>query len=249
MILLSLVPQQVGCHRWLLGVLEQRGTKVFFIFIFNLIVKLRNIWPGTSSNGWRDHRRKQKLEQGKKFLTFSVHYLICDCRTEQPKARKSQAAPSAGLGNSSNSRKTTTRAIGTKTLSKLNGNVRLLMDPQPSASSYLPPVYWVSLPKIPLIGIWRDQIWIWSSNLNRNLHKKVIWNFIANQRWGNQSSIVAMYDCKAIIKGYLRVLNQLISQYKSRLVSIFLRFLVYQNTALLSYFRPSVTGMTSELFL
>ena len=37
LILLSSVPQQVGCHRWLLGVLEQRGTKVFFIFIFNLI--------------------------------------------------------------------------------------------------------------------------------------------------------------------------------------------------------------------
>ena len=99
-----------------------------------------------------------------------------------------------------------------------------------------------------VLGTWRDQIWIWSSNLNRNQHKKVIWNFIANQRWGNQSSIVAMYDCKAIIKGYLRVLNQLITQYKSRLVSIFLRVLVYQNTALLSYFRLFGTGVTSELF-
>ena len=109
---------------------------------------MRNICPGTSANGWSDHRRKHKMEQGKKFLTFSVHYLICDCRTEQPKARKSQAALSAGLGNSSNSRKTTTRAMGTKTLSKLNGNVRPLMDPQPSASSYLPPVNWVNLNNI-----------------------------------------------------------------------------------------------------
>ena len=104
------------------------------------IVKLRNICPGTSSNGWRDHRRKQKMEQGKKFLTFSGHYLICDCRTEQPKARKLRAALRAGLGNSSNSRKTTPKAMTTKTSSKLNGNVCPLMDPQPSTSSYLPPV-------------------------------------------------------------------------------------------------------------
>ena len=52
------------------------------------IVKLRNICPGTSSNGWRDHRRKQKMEQGKKFLTFLRHCSVCDYRTEQPKAQK-----------------------------------------------------------------------------------------------------------------------------------------------------------------
>ena len=78
------------------------------------------------------------------FFSFWGHCLICDCRTEQPKARKWRAALRAGLGNSMNSRKTTTKAMTTKTSSKLNGNVCPLRDPQPSNSSYLPPLYWVN---------------------------------------------------------------------------------------------------------
>ena len=105
---------------------------------------MRNICPGTSANGWSDHRRKHKMEQGKKFLTFLRHCSVCDYRTEQPKAQKLLVALSAGLGNSSKSRRTTTRAMTTKNSSKLNGNVCPLMDPQPSTSSYLPPVYWVN---------------------------------------------------------------------------------------------------------
>ena len=125
----------------------QRSFSSLFL-TWSLIVKLRNICPGTSSNGWRDHRRKQKLEQGKKFLTFLRHCSVCDYRTEQPKAQKLLVALSAGLGNSSKSRRTTTRAMTTKNSSKLNGNVCPLMDPQPSTSSYLPPVYWVNLNNI-----------------------------------------------------------------------------------------------------
>ena len=80
------------------------------------------------------------------FFSFWGHCLICDCRTEQPKAPNPWAALSAGLENSSNSSTTTTRAMTTRTLSKLNGNVgpHVLMDPPPSTSSYLPPVYWVN---------------------------------------------------------------------------------------------------------
>ena len=53
------------------------------------------------------------------FFNFFGHYLICDCRAEQPKAQNWRAALRAGLGNSSNSRKTTTKAMTTKTSSKL----------------------------------------------------------------------------------------------------------------------------------
>ena len=126
------------CSSWVFS--NGEAHRSHFFSPWSLIVKRRNIRPGTSSNGWRDHRRKQKMEQGKKFFNFWGHCFACDCRTEQPKARKLRAALRAGLGNSSNSRKTTTKAMTTKTSSKLNGNVCPLMDPQPSTSSYLPPV-------------------------------------------------------------------------------------------------------------
>ena len=81
-----------------------------------------------------------------------VQYVISNhwLQNRATKGSKVAGSPltSAGLGNSSKSRRTTTRAMTTKNSSKLNGNVCPLMDPQPSTSSYLPPVYWVNLNNI-----------------------------------------------------------------------------------------------------